>query len=310
MVSNIVCFADVYQNAVYTWQGSLPNRLCLQFEVLDDAGNWNINVTRNPPIAGQNCMLNLQNAFEQIFCFGQYFNSQSVPIANRQSAGRRAMAVLWLVDRERRESILLRDGQLVLHGQNSQNLPGVKTGSSGNLPEAGDISFRMVNSRNGRLRNIVLSEWKGGVEAVTNAPPANADTLQLHDMTRCTGTLASLRAGQFLLTGAATVPSCPADRVAWVTFRKFDQQVARRNETDVRVMLSDGDQLTLNHVRWDEAGLTGTSEATGLVTIPLAALQRVDFQPYSLSVPTTSPENQPAFLPRRIPGRVIRNLGS
>jgi len=185
----------------------------------------------------------------------------------------RTAAVTWLVDPARRESLLLIDGQsaVLMWPPITNNLAGLDI-----------VGFTM----SGRLRNIVLSEWKGGADAVTNAPPANADTLQLHDMTRCTGRLTSLHEGQFLLTDTAGAPAWPANRVAWVTFRKADQQVAPHHERDVRVSLVAGDQLTLNQARLDENGMTGTSEATGSITIPLAALQRIDFQPDATPPPS------------------------
>ena len=251
-----------FANGAYSiHHNALPDRLCFQFELSPgftsvrayavNENNWGDGwqLSFNPNGTGLLVQMNTMN--------GQN------AMANIQQPADGA-SVTWLLDRVRREAFLMISGQLVLHWK-----------AVGESPKGANIGF------NGGLRNFSLCEWKGKIEDLTNAVPAGAERLIYQDMMSLTAPVTGWQAGQFKLTGNTGTSTCPSDRVAWVDFRKADQQIARRKETDVRVHIFAGDQLTLDHARLDENGLTGASAGTGVVTIPLTALQRVDFQPYN-----------------------------
>ena len=260
-------------------QGALPARTCLQFEVVDEGPSRNVTafIYGRQSANGHVDAYYLNLAETQLFLADPRAgggNGQSVALP-RPSASR-SIAVTWLIDREQRAMWVLLEGQLAAQWQNRGTI------QTGNL-----LSFLSQSSGPTQLRRVILSDWRGPIAALTNAVSPAADSLLLHDMTRQTGTLTSLQAGQLHFASATGTVILGLGRVAQITFNKDGREQPRRRDGDIRVYLPDGDQLTLSGARCDSNGLIGTG-AAGSVALPANAIQRVVFRPYD---PPPKPAN-------------------
>jgi hypothetical protein len=137
-----------------------------------------------------------------------------------------------------------------------------------------EIRFQINNPQFVRLRNVVVAEWKGGTEF---AADAQSDAVRLQDFSLLAGPVEGVRDAMLYRAGQAPVP---LTKVSAVVFDPTAAEPVRRAAQDVRVTLWDDDELTLANLEVTARGVAGTSEAWGEVTLPAAAIRRLNFRPY------------------------------
>lgn len=260
--------------AQYVRNDKLPDRVCLQLELVGQPGPWYVSAWLFGRSDGQNVNairsgygIQLHGGatitLYEVSQDGQYQQSTQVNVPNLTRSGQ--VRLTWLADRVKKEAFLLVDGKLVAERRN------IKPAIAGNM-----VHLTVQNQNLCRVRTVALQEWKGRAEDLLAAPPAG-DLVRLHDWTVLGGPVEALREGQAFLSRGQSVP---LGRVASIHLDTANQARARRTKADVRLTLVNGDILTLNSPLIDQRGLVGTAEGLGTVILDPAAIRRLHFQPY------------------------------
>ncbi len=256
----------------YLRNEALPDRVCLQFDLVGQPGPWNLNAwlfaktqanTINNTATAYMLSINDGNLSLQEISQGSYQQPTSASVPGLSSRG--TVRVTWLADRAKKECYLLVDGKVVMQRRN------IKVSVPGN-----SIQFTVSNHNICRVRDLVISEWKGSAESLL-APPTGGDLVRLHDWTTLAGPVEAIREGLALLPRGQTIA---LGKVAGIQFDPNNSARARRSKSDVRLTLVDGDQFTLNSPLIDQRGLVGTAEGLGTVIINAGAVRRLHFRPY------------------------------
>jgi hypothetical protein len=282
VTNNTVLFKPGAGGQPFMREGPLPSKLCLQFDLVDQFLTRNLNITAFGRSQGANqqegCIVGFGQNMVNLYAFGGNIGWPNTQGYYRDDSGRSSVTATVLIDREQRDMFVFIEGQLLAKWRGSRALP------AGN-----QLSFSVYSGQPTQLRRVVLSEWRGRIEALTNAVPPAADSLLLHDMTRVTGSLTAVREGQAYFTGKEGTSSQGLGRINEMEFNKSNRDQPRRRDGDIRIHLPGGDQLTLSAARWDSTGLLGTSGAVGPVVIPGNAIARVEFRPYVPPAKTATP---------------------
>lgn len=281
------------EGVAYSRRMPLPDRLCVQFELAADEANRFMTARAfgkagtyvayqlllNGGLAAlqvvgdsKNGIWSRMDGFGGVRTVGDRATTLSEVPHFRVRSEQPAIEVTWLIDRARRETLLLIDGRVTLRSFLDSELPSGDT-----------ISFAAHNKGAGQLRRIVISEWRGSADLLAGEAPPGADSVILHDMTRLTGHLKEIGNGLVSLAVAGGETNLPLGRVSWIDCQQAGEMPAPVQRGDARVYLPDGDRLTLGSARCDKDGLTGTAAGIGRVTLPANAIVRVDFGPGGLT---------------------------
>jgi hypothetical protein len=167
--------------------------------------------------------------------------------------------ITWLLDTVKGEAFVLMNGEPIGH---MRDLLTTDLGK--------DIRIVIVLPLFARLRDFLVTEWKGGTDF---AAPPQGDTIRLHDFSLLAGSVEGVRDGMVYRVGQVPVP---LTKVSAVVFDPTATQPVRRTAQDVRVTLWDDDELTLANIEVTGRNLTGTSEAWGQVSLPISAIRRLN----------------------------------
>jgi hypothetical protein len=270
-----------YGTSLYR-QGALPQRLCLQFDLIGLDVNHQLQLQAFGRSASRGnegmCMLSLGGMHATLQTYGGNFQNnvaQSFPLGG--SLGDRAgVNVIWLLDRARRAMSLVLDGKMVGTLQGRSEFP---NGDGISLAGGGGGGARL------QLRRIIVSEWRGSADLLGKAP-ADADSVWRHDLTRVSGNLVRTGEGRvYLATGTGSGTNVPLNQISWIDFRASGVKPDKIGSGSVRLYLQDGDRLLLSNVRHEmdlatgAQKIVGTSPVMGTVTVPLRSIVRADFCP-------------------------------
>lgn len=250
----------------YNWTNALPDRVCVQWELVGPPVNWRMNATIFDPATGNNpdprrdaWFLSLGNQTLSLFDNGAgptYRGSSAVCLPEMTSSGR--VCLTLLADRKAGEQFLLLNGQLVNERRNIKQ------------PATGNTISAIVSIA--QLRHIVVQEWKGAATELT--PPAAGDAVRLHDWTVASGPIEGLRDGQVLLAGGKTIP---IGQVAALHFDPATRQTVEAGSLPVTVTLNHGERLQVAEPKVDASDLVGMAPGIGSFRWPLTSVRRVDF---------------------------------
>jgi hypothetical protein len=246
----------------YNWTNSLPDRVCVQWELVGPPVRWAMNATIFDPATGRNpdsrraaWFLSLGNQVLSLFDNGAgptYQTPSSVCLPGLARNGRARLTLL--ADRQAGEEFFLVNGQLVNERRNIKQPP------TGNTISA-IISIAQLHS-------VAIEEWRGS--AADLSWPAKGDAVRLHDWTVLPGPIEELRNGQVLLSGGRSVP---LTKVASLRFDPATRKTA--NAATVHVTLSPGERLSLSSPSFLAGKLDGTMPGIAPVSLPVTSVSRI-----------------------------------
>gem|GEM_PF-1458067 len=295
-----------------TWKGTLPERLALQFEWMQDEkrpaslsvlaygqNDPTVKAIKAPTLQTQPGLVNGCILFSRCWFFpptgmgkdlmklmqkepNEILAHYGLDGTPRPPRPPQAVVYTWLIDRPKKEMCLLADGELILKGTSPNAFP------------AGDLIEFQRHDPSSQVRNIVLSEWRATPQTLTNSAPPGTDSVWLHDMTRLNGRLTQSSTEKLHLAHDGRETDLALGRVARIVFQTPPVETSAPAKGLVRVSLPNGDQITLSAIQCDTNGLSGTAAVIGAVTISSNLVTRLDFKP-----PNPKPAQPPPGSRRR-----------
>ena len=139
------------------------------------------------------------------------------------------------------------------------------------------LYFQSQGQSDLRLANILVTEWDGRLDSEPAARAPTEDLVRLRNGDKVSGVIRAITGGAVTLTNSFAAVKIPLPTISVIDLAGPPALTARRQVADVRVFFPDRTQFTLALEQLDDKTLTGTTENSGRVTLPLDALTRLRF---------------------------------
>lgn len=188
---------------------------------------------------------------------------------NRGGDGAQKAHVTVLADKKARKVVLMLDGKTAKEWTDSGEFKG-----NGKYMVFGDMQNSM------KISNIRVAKWNGRAVRAGEGKAAQ-DTLVFVNGDALSGKILAVGGGKVRLETAYAEPmDIPLERVVEISFSQEKASKARRNPGDVRLQLAGGlGRLTVKMAELRDGVLKGSSQNFGDVSIPAAALAKIDLRP-------------------------------
>lgn len=250
----------------------LPARVNVEFD-LAWRGQFYANVGLYCNGVGQGYMLQLQNEYAHLrrASPGRHDNlGNSVPLPGLRQKS--AVRVGLRGDVAKKTITLYLDGKLAHQwtDPNAEALAGP------------GLMFMSQGQGQLRIGAISVTEWDGRLDSeVPEGNTSSEDLVVLRNQDKVSGQITGIDGQTLALTNSFAAVKIPLERVAAVALAATTSARPRRQAADVRAFFPDRTQITVALETLDDRGLTGTSETCGKLTVPLDAITRLQFQPYT-----------------------------
>lgn len=189
-----------------------------------------------------------------------------LPQFGNQMRGRAAFSVL--VDKPKKQIVLLVDGQVVKQWTDTKTFAG---GGNG-------IVLQPHNQANLKISHIRIAEWDGAIpEKETAGRRPKEDLVEFENGDKLSGTLKGVGDGTLSFATSYATMAIPVSKVVRIDMSSARSGRAGRSRDDVRVEFTDRGLVTLRLQAVENGALTGASENFGSLSVPLHALRAVEF---------------------------------
>ncbi len=252
----------------------LPEKISFDFTV-EWRGNVNLQVGfwgRDPKNVNQNCYtLAIQNSY--LRCYRNYNKIGRNDLGNaqvREQMQDGKLDVRLLLNREAKEILVLFDGQMVARWNDT--FDGEIKGDA--------IIFGGMGNTATKISRIRVREWDGEFDLDQSEKPNAMDQLITLNGDVFAGTLEKIEVDLLHFKNDFAVFQVPLDRVSEVSFSKGTRAEPRLQAGDVEIFLPNKERMTLQLTKLDNREFTGSSEATGEITLLKKYFFEMKLNPY------------------------------
>ncbi|MDF3129402.1 hypothetical protein P0Y35_09365 [Kiritimatiellaeota bacterium B1221] len=252
----------------------LPDKISFDFSV-EWRGNINLQVGfwgRDPKNVNQNCYtLAIQNSY--LRCYRNYNKIGRNDLGNaqvREEMKDGKLDVRLLLNREAKEILVLFNGKIVARWNDT--FDGVIKGDA--------IIFGGMANTPVKVSRISVREWDGEFDLDQTEKPNVMDQLITLNGDIFAGKLEKIEADILYFKNDFAVFQVPLDRVSEVSFSRETRAEPRLQAGDVEIFLPNKERMTLQLTGLDHRAFTGSSEATGEISLLKKYFMEMKLNPY------------------------------
>lgn len=252
----------------------LPEKISFDF-ALEWRGNITLQVGfwgRDPKNLNQNCYtLAIQNSY--LRCYRNYDKIGRNDLGNAQVGEEMRdgkLDVRMLLNRETKEILVLFDGKMVARWIDT--FDGKIKGDA--------IIFGGMGNTPIKVSRISVREWDGGFDLDPSEKPQESDQLITLNGDVFAGKLEKIEMDLLHFKNDFAVFQVPLDRVSEVSFSKASRAEPRLQVGDVEIFLPSKERMTLKLSELNGREFTGSSEATGEITLQKKYFLEMKLNPY------------------------------